>query len=74
MFHIEAATDPRSIIQACRDKGMKVGLAIKPKTSVDCVLDYLHLVDMVLVMTVEPGFGGQAFMPECLEKVYAEPR
>ena len=48
---------------------MKVGIAISPNTPADAVFPYLHLVDMVLVMTVEPGFGGQALIPETLEKV-----
>jgi|EP00908_Phaeocystis_cordata_P025034 ribulose-phosphate 3-epimerase len=52
-----------------RENGMKVGLALKPGTGVDSVAPYVALVDMVLVMTVEPGFGGQSFMPNMMPKV-----
>lgn len=68
-FHLEAAEDVKETIAGIRDLGKKVGITIKPGTSVGAVEPYLDLVDMVLVMTVEPGFGGQKLMPECLEKV-----
>lgn len=48
----------------CRDRGMKVGLSLRPGTPVESLFQYMHLLDVVLVMTVEPGFGGQKFMPE----------
>lgn len=72
-FHLEAVeTDERDVAGICRlirENGMKVGLALKPGTGVDSVAPYVALVDMVLVMTVEPGFGGQSFMPNMMPKV-----
>ena len=61
-FHIEATDDPRGVIAAIRATGMKVGVGIKPNTMVSDIEDIIPLVDTVLVMTVEPGFGGQSFM------------
>ncbi|HCK78575.1 MAG TPA: ribulose-phosphate 3-epimerase [Actinobacteria bacterium] len=68
-FHVEAAADVRSCIGNIRGAGARVGMGIKPGTSVEDYLDLVPLVDMVLIMTVEPGFGGQAFMAEMLPKV-----
>lgn len=68
-FHLEAAEDVRSTIAGIRSLGKRAGITIKPVTPVKAVEPYLELVDMVLVMTVEPGFGGQKLMPECLDKV-----
>ena len=68
-FHLEATGDVPGTIAGIRSLGKKAGVTIKPATSVDAVKPYLNLVDMVLVMTVEPGFGGQRLMPECLDKV-----
>ena len=68
-FHIEATTAPRDLIMAVKAAGMKCGIALKPNTSVDSVLEYCKDIDMVLVMTVEPGFGGQKFMSVCIDKV-----
>lgn len=67
-FHLEAAKDPESVIAEIRKQGKKAGIAIKPATPAETVYPYLKQVDMVLVMTVEPGFGGQQLIPECLEK------
>lgn len=69
-FHIEPVAD--NIPNICRhikEAGMKVGLAIKPKTDVKILEKYIPLADMVLVMTVEPGFGGQKFMHDMMPKV-----
>ncbi len=52
-----------------KEKNKKFGLSIRPKTNIEYIKPYLHLVDLVLVMTVEPGFGGQKFMPEQIEKI-----
>jgi len=68
-FHIEACGDPQAIIRAVRAKGKKVGVSIKPGTDLSALDPVLEHVDMVLVMTVEPGFGGQDFMEDMLEKV-----
>ena len=70
-FHIESvdADNAMKIINAVKKHGKKVGISIKPKTSADAVIPYINDIDMVLVMTVEPGFGGQKFMPETMEKV-----
>ena len=68
-FHIEAASDPREVIEKIKSCGKKAGLAIKPKTPVEAIKPYLEHVDMILVMTVEPGFGGQEFMHECAMKI-----
>ncbi|WP_026491043.1 ribulose-phosphate 3-epimerase [Butyrivibrio sp. XPD2002] len=68
-FHVEAASDSREVIDKIRSLGKKVGLAIKPKTPVEAVVPYLEHIDMLLVMTVEPGFGGQKYMDECTDKI-----
>ena len=68
-FHLESQSDTMQTIKAIRESGAKVALAIKPATPADAVFEYLPYLDMVLVMTVEPGFGGQSFMPECADKV-----
>jgi ribulose-phosphate 3-epimerase len=67
--HYESAPDIRSVIDKIRSLGCKTGLAIKPKTTVDEIKNLIPEVDMVLVMTVEPGFGGQVFLPETLTKI-----
>lgn len=69
-FHYEACPDNiQNVIGMIKSFGIKAGLSIKPKTKPEEILEYLPLLDMVLIMTVEPGFGGQAFMPECAEKI-----
>ena len=68
-FHYEATYDPRGCIEMIRKAGAKAGVSIKPATSVEVLRDILPLVDLVLVMSVEPGFGGQSFIPGSLEKV-----
>lgn len=68
-FHLEATEDVQSVIEAIRGLGKKVGITIKPATPAAAIEPWLGLVDMVLVMTVEPGFGGQTLMPDCLDKV-----
>lgn len=68
-FHLEASSDITATIKKIRAVGKKVGISLKPNTEASEVFDYIKLIDMVLVMTVEPGFGGQAFMPEMLTKI-----
>lgn len=70
-FHIEAESDPLPLLQKLHTAGRKGGLAIRPGTAVEALLPYVGACDMVLVMTVEPGFGGQSFMVEPLEKIAA---
>ncbi|MCL2069277.1 MAG: ribulose-phosphate 3-epimerase [Oscillospiraceae bacterium] len=68
-FHIESAGNTEETIRRIRSHGISPGLSLKPKTPVESLLPYLHLLDMILVMTVEPGFGGQDFMPDMLPKL-----
>jgi ribulose-phosphate 3-epimerase len=67
--HAEAAHDPRAIARDLRAAGAKAGLSVKPKTPLDDWVEVLRDYDTLLIMSVEPGFGGQSFMPEVLEKV-----
>ncbi len=68
-FHVEASDDPRGLLAHIRERGRKCALAVSPDTPVECVFPYLDVLDMVLVMTVYPGFGGQKFMPRMLPKI-----
>ncbi len=68
-FHYEAVNDVSGIIKLIKSFGVKAGMSIKPKTSADVVLPYLKDLDLLLVMTVEPGFGGQKFMSDCADKI-----
>ena len=67
--HYEACSDPKSTLQSIRAAGKRSGLAIKPNTSIEVVEELLDEIDMILVMTVEPGFGGQSFMESMMPKV-----
>ena len=67
--HVETVKDKRGILQMIRDFGVKSSISVKPKTPVSEIEDVLDLCDMVLVMTVEPGFGGQSLMEDCLPKI-----
>ncbi|GLI28816.1 ribulose-phosphate 3-epimerase [Agromyces rhizosphaerae] len=68
-FHAEAAADPVGLARRLRQIGARAGIALKPGTGPEDVLEVLHEFDQVLVMTVEPGFGGQSFMPETMPKL-----
>lgn len=68
-IHLEACEDVEATITTIHECGMKVGLSICPETDAEMVLPYLSEIDMILVMSVHPGFGGQKFIPESLEKI-----
>jgi ribulose-phosphate 3-epimerase len=68
-FHLEAATDPVATAAAIRSNGARAAVAVKPGTPITPVLAHLDAYDMILLMTVEPGFGGQSFMPEVMPKL-----
>lgn len=70
-FHLEAATDPVAIARSLRAAGARASVAVKPGTGIEEILATLGEYDMVLVMTVEPGFGGQAFMADMMPKITA---
>ena len=70
-IHLEACEDVAATIKAIREAGLKVGLYIKPATEAEAIRPYLDQIDMILVMSVEPGFGGQKFIPESLDKIRA---
>ncbi|WP_414683197.1 ribulose-phosphate 3-epimerase [Microbacterium sp. UBA3394] len=70
-FHLEAAAEPIALARRLRQIGARAGVAVKPGTPVEGLLDVLDEFDQVLVMTVEPGFGGQSFMPETMPKLRA---
>jgi ribulose-phosphate 3-epimerase len=68
-IHLEVAEDPTALLAQIGRLGCRRGLAINPKTPVEGMLPWLEQVDLALVMSVEPGFGGQSFMPEVLDKI-----
>lgn len=69
-FHYEATKETTfDVINIIKSYGVKVGISIKPKTNVNAIRPYLDMVDLVLIMTVEPGFGGQKFMEDCADKI-----
>ena len=68
-FHIEAAKNPKEIIKKIKDNNLKCGISVKPNTPLSTIEEYLEDLDLVLVMSVEPGFGGQKFMVDMLQKV-----
>ena len=67
-FHPEATNDTAKTIRLIKKENKKVGISLKPKSKIDLIEKYLDQIDLVLIMSVEPGFGGQKFMPEVLEK------
>ena len=68
-IHLEACEDVDATIDKMKGCGCKVGVSIKPNTPVSALQPYLEKVDMILIMSVEPGFGGQKFIPSSLEKI-----
>ena len=67
-FHPEATNNISKTIKLIKDQNIKVGISLKPKSEINLIKDCLDQIDLVLIMSVEPGFGGQKFMPEVLEK------
>ena len=70
-FHPEATEDTAKTIELIKKENKKVGISLKPKSKIGLIEKHLHNIDLVLIMSVEPGFGGQKFMPEVLEKTKA---
>ena len=70
-FHVECDSDIDKTIEKIKSRGIKAGLVIKPKTPAEAVFEYLDKIDLVLVMTVEPGFGGKSFIADMMPKVKA---
>ncbi|MBO4303133.1 MAG: ribulose-phosphate 3-epimerase [Lentisphaeria bacterium] len=68
-FHIECDNDPDEVISAIRSQGISVGISVKPKTPASAIEKFLDKIDLALVMSVEPGFGGQSFMSEVVPKI-----
>jgi len=68
-FHIEASNNPEKLIREIKNCGVRAGVAVKPNTPFEEISNLVKLVDMVLIMTVEPGFGGQSFMGDQMAKV-----
>ena len=71
-FHIESDLPeggPKAMIKKIRDAGMNVGIVVKPATPIESIFEYVNDIDLVLIMTVEPGFSGQKFMPDMMTKV-----
>lgn len=70
-FHLEAAEDVMAVVDKIHSCGKKAGISIKPGTPVDTLVPYLDKVEMILIMTVEPGFGGQKLIPESFDRIRA---
>lgn len=68
-FHFEATENPKEIIEYIQSKNIKVGISIKPRTTVEDLIPYLNLVDLILIMSVEPGKGGQKYLTSANEKI-----
>lgn len=70
-FHVESDGDPAVLIDQIHSLGVRAGVALKPKTPAEAAFPYIETADMILVMTVEPGYGGQGFIPEMTDKIRA---
>lgn len=70
-FHVEATKDPGKVIDMIHEKGLKAGISVKPKTPLEAIEPFLEKIDMLLIMSVEPGFGGQAYIEGSTEKIRA---
>ena len=69
-IHVESTQDPAAVLRRIRELGAKAGITLRPGTAVEKIIPFLTLCDLVLVMTVEPGFGGQSFMADQVEKIH----
>ncbi|MEZ0391119.1 MAG: ribulose-phosphate 3-epimerase [Pseudobdellovibrionaceae bacterium] len=70
-IHVESTEDPEKVLKQIRQAGAKPGITLRPGTALDEIRPFLHLVELVLIMTVEPGFGGQAFMKDQVAKIHS---
>ena len=68
-FHPEATNNTSKTIELIKKEGKKVGISLKPKSSINLIKEFLEEIDLILIMSVEPGFGGQKFMPEVINKI-----
>ena len=69
-FHVEATKNPLNLIKQIKDEGLKCGITLKPSSDISLIENYIENVDLILIMTVEPGFGGQKFIPDMLDRIY----
>lgn len=70
-FHVEATKEPEKVIDMIHEKGLRAGISVKPKTPLSAIEPFLEKIDMLLIMSVEPGFGGQAYIEGSTEKIRA---
>lgn len=68
-IHVEAENDPAAALRTIRELGVKAGITLKPGTAVSEIVPFIDAVDLILIMSVEPGFGGQAFIPASLDRI-----
>lgn len=68
-FHVEATKEPEKVIDMIHEKGLKAGISVKPNTPLEAIEPFLEKIDMLLIMSVEPGFGGQAYIESSTEKI-----
>ena len=69
-FHVEATKNPLNLIKQIKDEGLKCGITLKPSSDISLIENYIENVDLILIMSVEPGFGGQKFIPDMLDRIY----
>ena len=69
-FHVEATKNPFNLINQIKNEGLKCGITLKPSSDISLIEDYIEYVDLILIMSVEPGFGGQKFIPGMLDRIY----
>lgn len=69
-FHVEATKNPQNLIKQIKDEGLKCGITLKPSSDISLIENYIENVDLILIMSVEPGFGGQKFIPDMLDRIH----